>query len=136
MTTLVRFYIAFLLTVVTFFRLIQTKDQQLKWYGFGQELSESSIPLLFSEHFHKTTPGFVPTTYDASRAYLDAELEKPKGQRDLLKAMCVILPLKIPKNRKLHLIMRNMNSIMPIYQGISPTFDPLASFDAFVTQAI
>ena len=44
-------------------------------------------------------PNLVPTTYEASKAYLDEEKLKPEGQRDLTREMCMILALKVPKGR-------------------------------------
>jgi hypothetical protein len=79
----------------------------------------------------------VPSTYDASRAYLDAELQKPKNQRDLLKEMCVIHPIAIPGDRKLHVIVQSQQLIIPIYKGCPRicTLYWIALANAFVAKA-
>jgi hypothetical protein len=54
------------------------------------------------ENIRKYMPNLIPTTYEASNAYLQEELKKPKGKRDLLREMCMMIPLHLPKDRKVY----------------------------------
>jgi len=62
-------------------------------------------------------PNLIPSTYEAAKAYLREEKEKSKAERDLLQEMVMIVPLGLPKDRKTHLVVPSMKTIIPIYDG-------------------
>lgn len=65
------------------------------------------------EHFENLTP----TTYEASRAYLDEEVKKPEGARDLLREMCMILAVSLPKDQKVYFMATATKSLLPLHDG-------------------
>ncbi|KAF8346442.1 hypothetical protein F5887DRAFT_961991 [Amanita rubescens] len=71
------------------------------FYAFGERLDTlpSEIEAQLLAGVKEQFPNLVPTTYEASKAYLDEEILKPEGQRDLTREMCMIMPLKLPKGR-------------------------------------
>jgi hypothetical protein len=62
----------------------------------------------------------VPTTYEVAKAYLDQELLKPEGQRDLLREMCMLIVLKIPNDQDLALIAEATKMLIEIKEGTIP----------------
>jgi hypothetical protein len=93
----------------------------MTWYACGKALSPGMLGEQFENsylaHIKKTMPNLVPTTYEAAKAYLREENEKSKGEQDLLREMVMIVPLGLPKDRKTHLVVPSMKTIMPIYDG-------------------
>jgi hypothetical protein len=59
----------------------------------------------------------VPTTYEASKAYLDEEILKPEGQRDLTREMCMIMALKLPKGRDVLFTPASAKLLIPLAEG-------------------
>jgi hypothetical protein len=76
---------------------------QITWYGFGERLS-GGIPSEFDEDMLKTLrvnfSNLAPTTYKAAKEYLDEELRKSGGARDLPLDMCMTIVLSSPENQK------------------------------------
>jgi hypothetical protein len=91
------------------------------WYACGEALPAGKFGAEFErmtlEHINHNMPNLVPTTYDASHAYLDEEQKKPEGKRDLLREMCMMLPLGLPEDRKVYFVSFAMKSIFPLYNG-------------------
>jgi hypothetical protein len=50
---------------------------------------------------HENLPNLVPTTYEASMAYIDQERLKPSDQQDLTREMCMVIVMKIPEDREI-----------------------------------
>lgn len=44
-------------------------------------------------------PNLAPTTYEAAKAYLDQEVLKQEGERDLTREMCMLVVMKIPDDQ-------------------------------------
>jgi hypothetical protein len=59
----------------------------------------------------------TPTTYEASKLYLDQELKKPKGQRDLTREMCMLTVLKIPEGHKIYFRADSTKLLIPLTGG-------------------
>jgi hypothetical protein len=59
----------------------------------------------------------VPTTYEASKSYLDEEILKPEGQRDLRREMCMIIVMTIPKNQEIILKLDAAKLLIPLNSG-------------------
>ena len=69
------------------------------FYAFGERLNAlaSEVKATVIARVQDQCPNLVPTTYEASKAYLDEEKLKPEGQRDLTREMCMIWALKVPR---------------------------------------
>ena len=93
----------------------------MTWYACGEVLPVGKFSADFErmtlDHIKQSMPNLVPTTYDASHAYLDEEKKKPKGKRDLLREMCMMLPLGLPKDRKVYFASFPTKSVFPLYSG-------------------
>jgi hypothetical protein len=93
----------------------------MTFYTLGLPLSSSRLPRAFfdtvlataRQHFNN----IVPTTYEASKAYLDEESLKPKGQRDLRREMCMIIVMKIPDNQEILLKFDAAKLLIPLTKG-------------------
>ena len=59
----------------------------------------------------------VPTTYEASKAYLDEEILKPKGQRDLRREMCMIIVMGLPGDEDIFLRLNAAKLLIPLSKG-------------------
>jgi hypothetical protein len=59
----------------------------------------------------------VPTTYEASKAYLNKEILKPEGQRDLHREMCMLVVMAIPKNEEILLKFEVLKVLVPLSKG-------------------
>jgi hypothetical protein len=70
----------------------------------------------------------VPTTYEASKIYLDEEMMKPKGQRDLQREMCMIVVMRIPSNQEVVLKLDAPKVLVPLTQGERQIFDVVGNF--------
>jgi hypothetical protein len=72
-------------------------------YVFGRPMPSEELADPFSRAFlsfvRESFPDFVPTTYEAARAFIDKELLKPEGQRDLRRAICLLVVVKIPDDQ-------------------------------------
>jgi len=108
----------------------------MTFYSLGRCLSSGTLPSAFKKTVYATLKNqianLVPTTYDASKAYLDQELLKPKGQRDLDREMCMLIVLQIPKDQDILLIAEATKMLIPLTNGCMlfyPTVElPPASF--------
>lgn len=56
----------------------------------------------------------VPTTYEASEAYLAQERLKPKAQQDLLREMCMLNVTAIPYEQDLVLVIPSMKLLLQL----------------------
>ena len=52
--------------------------------------------------------------YEAASAYLREERKKPKGEQDLLREMCVMVPLGLPKDRKVSFVIPSRKIIVAL----------------------
>jgi hypothetical protein len=91
-----------------------TSDPEITIYAFGECLDRDtlsdSLKKWILTRVQNKTPNLVPTTYEASKAYIDQVL--PNSQdHDLTREMCMILVLKVPKDHEICLV-DNMNGIM------------------------
>lgn len=68
-------------------------------------------------HVKESMPNLVPTTYEAADAYLREERKKPEGERNLLKEMCMIIPLGLPKDLKVYIMLDVAKTIIPLFNG-------------------
>jgi len=80
--------------------------------AFGDDLQSSML-----DYIKESAPNLFPTTYEAADAYLREELKKPKGKRDLLREMCAMIPLDLPKDRKVSFIAPSMGIVFPLKDG-------------------
>jgi hypothetical protein len=78
----------------------------------GPELDESA-----TAQIRNYIPNLVPTTYEASNAYLQEELKKPQGERNLLREMCMMIPLNLPKDRKVYFKSDAIKQLLPLVDG-------------------
>lgn len=53
----------------------------------------------------------IPTTYEASKAYLEAQHLKPEGERDMHREMCMIFALAIPDDQDLLLVIESTSNV-------------------------
>lgn len=58
----------------------------------------------------------VPTTYEAAKAYLDEEILKPEGQRDLRREMCMIFVMGVD-NEDIVLKLDAVKVLVPLNAG-------------------
>jgi len=58
----------------------------------------------------------VPTTYETAQAFIDKELLKPEKQRDLYRAICLLLVVKIPDDQDIVLRL-NGKDLIELKQG-------------------
>ena len=93
----------------------------MTWYACGQALPagifDDEFQRVALDHVKRTIPNLVPTTYEAADAYLREEYNKPKGERDLLREMCTIIPFGLPKDRKVYFVVPSMKSVFPLSNG-------------------
>jgi hypothetical protein len=60
----------------------------------------------------------VPTTYEASKAYLDEESSKPKGPlRDLYREMCMIIVADTPGDQEISLVDHTLQTSVQLAKG-------------------
>lgn len=57
----------------------------------------------------------VPTTYEASEAYLARERLKPKAQQDLRREICMLNVVSIPDGQDLVLVIQSIKVFIPLY---------------------
>ena len=90
------------------------------FYTFGERLDALSSEVIKATILTKVQeqfPNLVPTTYEASKAYLDEEILKPEGQRDLTREMCMIWALKVPKGRNILFKAMSTKLLIPLTDG-------------------
>jgi hypothetical protein len=89
-----------------------TSDPEITIYAFSERLDTLSDSLKKSivTMVQNKTPNLVPTTYEASKAYIDQVLPY-SHDHDLTREMCMILVLKVPKDHEICLI-DNRDGIM------------------------
>jgi hypothetical protein len=92
---------------------------KVTFYAFGELLEGlgSEVKAQILRGVREQLPNLVPTTYEASKAYLDAEILKPEGQRDLTREMCMMMPLKLPKGRNISLKATSTKLLIPLTHG-------------------
>jgi hypothetical protein len=61
----------------------------------------------------------VPTTYEASKSYLDEEILKPEGQQDIQREMCMIMiiVMMIPNSQEIILKLDAAKLLIPLNSG-------------------
>jgi hypothetical protein len=59
----------------------------------------------------------LPTTYEAAKAYLDEELLKPKGQRDIPREMCMLIVSDVPDDQDIVFKANSMDLLIRFKQG-------------------
>lgn len=88
---------------------MQIQDQTLvevTWYAFGAALPSGRLPRSLDKSAFKTLGNmfrgvtFAPTTYEAAQTYLRSEIQKPAGERDLNREMCLFVVMAVPKNQE------------------------------------
>ena len=95
----------------------------MTWYACGEalpvEFSGVGLDKMVLDYLKGPglIPNFAPTTYEAACSYLDEELKKPKGERDLLREMCVMMPLVLPKKRKVCFVSEATKVLFPLSEG-------------------
>jgi len=93
----------------------------MTFYALGGRVPSGTLPGAFKKTVYTTLKehftNLVPTTYDASKAYLDQELLKPKGQRDLHREMCMLIVMQIPKDQDILLIAEATKTLIPLTNG-------------------
>ena len=100
----------------------KVNQSAMTWYSWGQLLPAGMPGDLESTTLNqvkKMMPNLVPTTYEAANAYLVEESKKPKGEQDLHREMCVMVPLCLPKDRKVNLVIPSMKLIVELTNGQS-----------------
>ena len=93
----------------------------MAFYRLGQCVPSGVLPRAFTDtvlatarqHFNN----IVPTTYEAAKAYVDEEILKPKGQRDLRREMCMIIVMGIPGNEDILLKFDAVKLLIPLSKG-------------------
>jgi len=99
-----------------------TADYVLTWYACGRRLpagtfTSDRLQSGALKRVQEVMPNLVPTTYEAADAYLREEHKKPKGKRDLLREMCAMLPVGLPKDRKTHFVVHSAKTVFEIVNG-------------------
>ena len=92
----------------------------MTWYSCGQVLPTGmpgDLQSVTLNQVKKTMPNLVPTTYEAASAYLREERKKPKGEQDLLREMCVMIPLGLPQDRKVSFVIPSMKVTIALTDG-------------------
>jgi hypothetical protein len=93
----------------------------MTWYACGQALSpgffDDTFQSIVLDHIKGSMPNLVPTTYKAAKAYLHEESKKPKEQQYLRREMCMMIPLSLPKDRKVYYVVSSFKSCIEIVQG-------------------
>ena len=89
------------------------------FYAFGERLNAlaSEVKATVIARVQDQCPNLVPTTYEASKTYLDEEILKPEGQRDLTREMCMIWALKVPKGRNILFKAMSTKLLIPLTDG-------------------
>jgi len=64
----------------------------------------------------------LPTTYEAAKAYLDEELLKPKGQRDIPREMCMLIVSDVPDDQDIVFKANSMDLLIRFKQGELSTY--------------
>ena len=87
----------------------------MTWYACGLALPAGALgdPDLQRDALNQIKnymPNLVPTTYESASAYLREECRKPKGERNLLREMCAMMPLGLPKDRKVYLVLPKLSN--------------------------
>ena len=93
----------------------------MTWYACGQVLpgvgGDDDLQSEVLAHVEKCMPNLVPTTYEAADAYLREERKKPQGERDLLREMCVMVPLGLPEDRGVSFVVPSMKTKLALFNG-------------------
>jgi hypothetical protein len=79
---------------------------------------EVQIGDLLNDSFYENFTGFVPTTYEAARAYLDEQIKKPAGQRHLHREQCVMVVAHLPENQNVAFFHKTTNTLMKLRTGV------------------
>lgn len=93
----------------------------MTFYAFGRPcrtLPDSFKKISF-DIVRRNFSNLIPTTYEASRAYLDQELLKPEGQRDLRSEMCMLTVTKIPGDQDILMRCDATKLLVPLTEGDS-----------------
>lgn len=64
-------------------------------------------------------PNLAPTTYEESKCWLDQELSKPDGVRDIRRKMCMLYVMSIPDDQDLVLMLDSLKVLMPLKESQS-----------------
>ena len=110
----------------------------MTWYSCGQLLPggmPGDLQSVTLNEVKKTLPNLVPTTYEAASAYLREERKKPEGEQDLLREMCVMIPLGLPKDRKVSLVIPSRKIIVALTHGSNTTLAHQHKNSLFIVQA-
>ena len=65
-------------------------------------------------------------------AYLREERKKPKGERDLLREVCAMILLDIPKDRKVYFVVSSAKMVVEIVNSEVPIFCTQDHFISFI----
>jgi hypothetical protein len=89
------------------------------FYAFGEcpNALGSEVEAKIITRIQEQCLNLVPTTCEASKAYLDKEKLKPEGQQDLTREMCMIWALKVPKGRTTILKAASVKLAIPLTDG-------------------
>ncbi|KAF7972307.1 hypothetical protein HWV62_18484 [Athelia sp. TMB] len=71
-------------------------------------------------------PNLAPTTYEASKFWIDQELLKQDGERDIRREMCMLYVMQIPDEQDLVLMLDSMKVLIPLKEKSAlfiPTVD-------------
>jgi hypothetical protein len=94
---------------------------EITFYFLGRPVPNGTLPRAFSNTVLTTAKqnfnNVIPTTYEASKEYLDEEILKPKGQRDLRREMCMIVVTDIPGDSEIILKLDTAKILFPLYRG-------------------
>ncbi|KDR77228.1 hypothetical protein GALMADRAFT_139239 [Galerina marginata CBS 339.88] len=89
------------------FQELKSGPVELTLYLRGIPVPSGTFPKPFTDTILDTAKqnfsNIVPTTYEASKAYLDGEMLKPTGERNLRREMCMIIVVAVPKNQEVYL---------------------------------
>jgi hypothetical protein len=98
----------------------------MTWYAFGEKLPDGIISGSAEEEIlagvRAQFSNLEPTSYEASRAYLDSELRKPKGQRNLQREMCMIMVMGVPENQKVAFWSEAVGLLIHVSPGMDPWY--------------
>ncbi|KZP08165.1 hypothetical protein FIBSPDRAFT_939130 [Athelia psychrophila] len=85
---------------------------EITFYLLGERITNivASMQVVGWTLLDQNVKDLIPTTYEASKAYLDEERLKPDGQRDLHREMCMIFVLGIPDEQDLLLVIESTNN--------------------------
>ena len=109
------------------------------WYACGQVLPSRMIGDELEkkafDQVKKCMPSLVPTTYEAAEAYLLEELKKPEGGRNLLREMCLMLPMRLPKDRTVSFVAASVNTRVALTEGECQSISNNAKCSCILLQA-